>query len=348
MTRNVSFVREEAEKYSVHEGSIVHQYVTRKTKASERDSKARRSLGNLYALYVLCADYLNGNEEGSTFTDLMRKMKSLPFGSKLQNHPLDNRLNDEIRRQYDAPDDMLPVQPADVGGGRKARRISIPLLSENGMNPKRTAAYVVAAIDKYIKIIDDNQTAYLTELETSRTEIETVTIIKKAFEPNSDARLFEVVSFALLHLHYLQIEATLTIDGESETGKLHLYKTGRTNANDGGIDFVLKPLGKFYQVTETLDFKKYFLDFDKINRFKLSFVIKTARKSTEVRTQIENDAKRTLTPSLVDKYIELFDEIFTLNELQSILDWVQTSPELLAHAKAIIIENFRLEYGLLD
>ena len=37
-----------------------------------------------------------------------------------------------------------------------------------------------------------------------------------------------------------------------------LYKTGRTNANDGGIDFVLKPLGKFLQVTETLDFKKYF------------------------------------------------------------------------------------------
>lgn len=31
-------------------------------------------------------------------------------------------------------------------------------------------------------------------------------------------------------------------------------KTGRTNANDGGIDFVTKPLGRFFQVTETLDF----------------------------------------------------------------------------------------------
>ena len=26
---------------------------------------------------------------------------------------------------------------------------------------------------------------------------------------------------------------------------LRLYKTGRTNANDGGIDFVMKPLGRF-------------------------------------------------------------------------------------------------------
>ena len=39
---------------------------------------------------------------------------------------------------------------------------------------------------------------------------------------------------------------------------IKLYKTGKTNANDGGIDFVMKPLGRFFQVTETLDFKKYF------------------------------------------------------------------------------------------
>ena len=43
---------------------------------------------------------------------------------------------------------------------------------------------------------------------------------------------------------------------------LVLYKTGRTNANDGGIDFVMKPLGRFFQVTETIDAGKYFLDID--------------------------------------------------------------------------------------
>lgn len=39
---------------------------------------------------------------------------------------------------------------------------------------------------------------------------------------------------------------------------LRLYKTGRTNANDGGIDFVLKPVGRFFQVTEVGRYDKYF------------------------------------------------------------------------------------------
>lgn len=348
MTSGSFFVQEEAERYNVHDNSIIHQYITRKTKASDRDSKARRSLGNLYALYVLCQDYLNGNEIGSTFTELMGKMKSMPFGAKLQNHPLDNRLNDEVRRQYGAPDNLLPVQPADLGDGRKARKISVALLSENGMNPRETAAYVVASIDKYIQIIDDNQTAYLYEIETANSDKEIVALIKQAFEYTSDARLFEIISFALLHLHYRQTEVTLTLDGITKTERLCLYRTGRTNANDGGIDFVLKPLGKFFQVTETLDFKKYFLDFDKINRFQLSFVIKTDLTSDEVRSQISSAAQKLLTRDLVQRYVGLFDDIYTLNELRSMLDWIQKSHELIAQLKEIIINTFKLEYGLLD
>jgi hypothetical protein len=348
MTNGSFFVQEEAERYNVNNNSIIHQYITRKTKASERDSKARRSLGSLYALYVLCQDYLNDNEAGSTFTDLMGRMKSMPFGAKLQNHPLDNRLNDEVRRQYGVSDDLLPVQPADLGVGRRARKISVALLSQNGMNPKKTAAYVVASIDKYIQIIDDNQTAYLYEIETADSDKEIVHLIKKAFEYTSDARLFEIVSFALMHLHYRQTEITLIFNGVTKTERLCLYRTGRTNANDGGIDFVLKPLGKFFQVTETLDFKKYFLDFDKINRFQLGFVIKTDLTSNEVRNKISSTAQKTLSPDLVQRYISLFDEIYTLNELRNILDWVQKSHELIAQLKEIIINCFKLEYGLLD
>lgn len=275
-------------------------------------------------------------------------MKSMPFGAKLQNHPLDNRLNDEVRRQYDASDDMLPVQPADLGDGRKARKISVALLSENGMNPKDTAAYVVSSIDKYIQIIDDNQTAYLNEIETAATDKDIVDLVKQAFEYNSDARLFEIISFALLYLHFQQTEVTITVSGNTKTERLCLYRTGRTNANDGGIDFVLKPLGKFFQVTETLDFKKYFLDFDKINRFELSFVIKTELSSDEVREQIKINAQKSLGAELVVRYINLFDDIYTLNELKSILDWVQKSHELIIQLKEIIINCFKLEYGLLD
>jgi len=90
------------------------------------------------------------------------------------------------------------------------------------------------------------------------------------------------------------------------------------------------------------------LDFDKINRFKLSFVIKTDLSSDEVRKQITLNAKKTLSPDLVGRYIELFDEIFTLNELNNILNWVQGSHELIAQLKNIVVNNFKLEYGLLE
>lgn len=82
--------------------------------------------------------------------------------------------------------------------------------------------------------------------------------------PNVDARLFEIVSFSILKFYYIEQNIYWGYELEKiEAENLKLYKTGRTNANDGGIDFVMKPLGRFFQVTETLDFKKYFLDIDK-------------------------------------------------------------------------------------
>ncbi len=348
MSNQPLFINEEAKNYQVDKQSIIHQYIIRKTKASNRDSKARRSLGNLYALYVLCEDYTKGNTEGSTFSALMKKMKSLPFGAKLQNHPLDNRLNDEIRRQYHVSNEMLPVQPADLGNGKKARKISLSLLSENGMDPKETANFVIASIDRYIEIINENQTAYLNEIEKVKTDKEMIILVEAAFEYKADARLFEIISYALLYLHYKQTKITFILNGIKKEEYLTLYRTGRTNANDGGIDFVLQPLGKFYQVTEGLDFKKYFLDFDKVNRFPLNFVIKTTLSSDEVREQIKENAKKELKAELVDTYINLFDDIYTLNELKHILNWVSSSNELTLQLKNTITTCFKLEYGLLD
>ena len=88
-----------------------------------------------------------------------------------------------------------------------------------------------------------------------------------------DARVFEIVSYAILKEHYGAQSVFWGWELESihEEG-LVLYKTGRTNANDGGIDFVMRPLGRFFQVTETVDVRKYFLDIDKVQRFPLTFV----------------------------------------------------------------------------
>lgn len=344
----MSFVDEIAERHGIEKRSVVFQYMVRKTKASDRGSKARRSLGNLYALYVLAEDYLNENHEGSRFTDLMARMKALPFGSKLQNHPLDNRLNDEVQRQYGVGEEMLPVQAADLGDGKKARKISTDLLSEGGADPMATATFIVGTIDAYVSIIGENQTTYLGEIEAASSSEEISEIIKKAFEYASDARLFEIVSFALLHIKYKSQSVTVSANGQDATYQLTLFKTGRTNANDGGIDFVLKPYGRFFQVTETLNFNKYFLDFDKTNRFPITFVIKTTLRPDQVMEQIRSDANKTYPEDEVEGYLGLFEEVITINELTSVLDEIRESPELIEELKALVINEFKLEFGMLD
>lgn len=74
------------------------------------------------------------------------------------------------------------------------------------------------------------------------------------FNPNVDARVFEIAGFAVLKQYYADQKIYWGWSPEALFEEsLILYKTGRTNANDGDIDFVMKPLGRFFQVTETVD-----------------------------------------------------------------------------------------------
>ncbi len=99
---------------------------------------------------------------------------------------------------------------------------------------------------------------------------------------------------------------------------MQLYKTGRTNANDGGIDFVMKPLGSFFQVTETLDFKKYFLDIDKIQKFPISFIIKSIEPTEEILRKIKKNASKTYSiTAIVEKYMSCVEEVINIPTLIS-------------------------------
>ena len=161
--------------------------------------------------------------------------------------------------------------------------------------------------------------------------------------PNVDARLFEIVSYSILKFYYHD----QTIIWGFELDKLNkenlkLYKTGRTNANDGGIDFVMKPLGRFFQVTETLDFKKYFLDIDKIQKYPVTFVIKSDDSTQDLLSKIrENAGKTYLIKDIVDKYMACIEELInipTLNDrfnmaveqgyLNQILDEIVTQSKI--------------------
>jgi hypothetical protein len=136
--------------------------------------------------------------------------------------------------------------------------------------------------------------------------------------PNVDARIFEIVSYSILKYFYHDqaVYFGFQLD-ELEKSPLILYKTGRTNANDGGIDFVMKPLGRFFQVTETLDVRKYFLDIEKIERYPITFVIKSADSIEELAKNLREGAERQYSiKAIVDKYMTCIEEVVNIPVLQ--------------------------------
>jgi hypothetical protein len=132
-----------------------------------------------------------------------------------------------------------------------------------------------------------------------------------------DARIFEIVSYSILKYYYH--DQTVYIGFEIEKlvkENLKLYKTGRTNANDGGIDFVMRPLGRFFQVTETLDIRKYLLDIDKIEKYPITFVIKSTDSIDSLKTKLEERARRQFAIKLiVDRYMASIEEIVNIPAL---------------------------------
>ncbi|HFT8009239.1 TPA: hypothetical protein ACU9T0_001055 [Burkholderia cenocepacia] len=342
----MTFVEELATNHGVATSHPLVQYLVRKTRAADRGSKARRSLGNVYALYVLAEDVLENRT--SRFTDLLGRMRSLPFGSKLQNHPLDNRLNDEFTRQLGLDDSFAPVEPATING-QKARVLSRRLLNYQGADPVNVARFVMATVEAYVDKITANQSSALEEIQAIETPEDLAEFFDLAFAANSDARLFEIASYVLLAEHYRGQYVYIGTNRDNITRTpLALFRTGRTNANDGGIDFLLQPLGRLYQVTETLDFRKYFLDFEKVNRFPISFVIKIEADKSDVIERIRRDAERSgqYSQELLDLYMSLFQEIFTLYELQEMAGRIPATS--IQRIKNELSLQFQLEFGLLD
>ena len=129
---------------------------------------------------------------------------------------------------------------------------------------------------------------------------------------------------------------------------LQLFKTGRTNANDGGIDFVMTPLGRFFQVTETLDVKKYFLDIDKIDKFPISFVIKTTLDIDTIKLRLEKGALDQYgVQKIVNKYMNAIEDLFNIPRLLEIFESLEQQgkvPEILDE----IIQWSRIEFNLDD
>ena len=143
------------------------------------------------------------------------------------------------------------------------------------------ASSIVEIIKSYVNTRISSFNSFINECQQildmdNKDEASAIDFIQHLLKPHVDARIFEIVSYAILKQHYAQ---KIIFWGWSpeyiNEEHLTLFKTGRTNANDGGIDFVMRPIGRFFQVTETVDAGKYFLDLDKLQQYPITFVVKT-------------------------------------------------------------------------
>jgi hypothetical protein len=78
----------------------------------------------------------------------------------------------------------------------------------------------------------------------------------------------------------------------------------------------MKPLGRFFQVTETIDAGKYFLDIEKVQRYPVTFVIKTEQEPEYLLNKIEEQARiRYKIKTIVMRYMECIEEVINIPEL---------------------------------
>lgn len=334
--------------------SLLLQYLVHKTKSANKGAKARGSFANLYAIYVIVEDYLaNGFDksnkykdyDGAKFSDLFKRQRELPFGAKLQNHALNSRMNEEFFKYFPTQKGMPPImrnlETQRYWFNENYLKVTI------GKKKINIAQDIINIIDKYVSVKQDtfkkfiDQCEMLQQLDANEESAEVSDFIMSLLAPNVDARLFEIVSYSILKYYYVNTKIYWGYTKEELTEEyLKLYKTGRTNANDGGIDFVMKPLGRFFQVTETLDFKKYFLDIEKIEHYAISFVIKSEEDKDSLVAKLKEDAMRTyVVEKVVNDYLSCIEEIINIPVLKLYLSELEEQGAIPKILKEIILQS---------
>ena len=315
-----------ADYQKIYDNSYLIQYLDMKTKAVHGNSKTRRSLANIYAIYSILhyyeEDFFQQPDkyrqfDGYDYMRLFTYYRSLYGGSKLQNHALNSRVNGEFRNKFnDVSKDLIIIN-----NGKYL--IHIDYIYVDGHDISKTSCHI---IEKYIALLIAKDHALIHTLEEMKALNdfgEKKNKIKDLLSEDAEARIFEIISYAILKNHYKNIRVYFGYARDDiKEYELQLYKTGRTNANDGGIDFVMRPIGRFFQVTEVNNYDKYLLDIDKVMHFPISFVIKTKQSRKSVLQDLEQYiSERTSGMAVLEmRYRKAIEEIITINELQAWTD----------------------------
>ena len=307
---------------SVYDDSLLLQYLDKKTKAVHGDSKTRRSLANIYAIYSILhfyqGDFFNQPDKyrefgGYDYMRLFHFYRGLYCGSKLQNHALNSRVNGEFKNRFPSITNDLII----MDKGKYLLHINYLYVHNHDISK-----ICCKIIRRYIELLIEKDHALLQVLQhmNQLTDYsEKKKQINDLLTEDAEARVFEIISYAILRNHYSNIKVYFGYSLDTiEEAKLQLFKTGRTNANDGGIDFVMRPVGRFFQVTEVNNYDKYLLDIDKVMHFPVTFVIKTSSTKTQVQAALNVyiDERASGMRVIEDRYKTAIEEIITINELQ--------------------------------
>lgn len=307
---------------AVYDDSLLIQYLDKKMGAVHGDSKKRRSLANIYAIYSILKfykeDFFNNPVRyreflGYDYMRLFTYYRGLYGGSKLQNHALNSRVNGEFRNKFpDIKNDLIIID-----NGKYLLHIDYLYVDDKDIS--KTCCKI---IEKYVELLMEKDHALLVTLQRMK-ELEDYEKKKQEINDllseNAEARIFEIISYAILKNHYSNIKVFFGYTRETiKEQELQLFKTGRTNANDGGIDFVMRPIGRFFQVTEVNNYDKYLLDIDKVMHFPVTFVIKTKDKKEKVQKDLDRyiDERANGMRVIEERYRKAIEEIITINELR--------------------------------
>lgn len=307
---------------TIYDNSHLLQYLDKKMKAVHGNSKTRRSLASIYAIYSILHFYQTDfyqnkvgyrTFEGYDYMYLVTYYTSLYGGIKLQNHALNSRVNGEFRNKFiDIANDLIIIN-----NGKYL--IHIDYIYVEGHDISKVCCRI---IEKYIGLLirkDHELISILSEMQETTDYSEKISKINELLTEDAEARIFEIISYAILRNHYKNITVYFGYSKDTiEELQLQLYKTGRTNANDGGIDFVMRPVGRFFQVTEVNRYDKYLLDIDKVMHFPITFVIKTKATKATVLADLEHyiSARTSGMAVLEERYRKAIEDIITINELQ--------------------------------
>ena len=315
-----------AEYQKVYDDSLLLQYLDKKMKAVHGNSKTRRSLANIYAIYSILYYYKSdfyGKPDryrqfgGYDYMRLFNFYRGLYGGSKLQNHALNSRVNGEFKNKFPSITNDLII----IDNGKYLLHIDYLYVDHHDIS--KTCCKV---IEKYVELLmakDHALINVLQHMESLTDYDEKKEQINALLTEDAEARIFEIISYAILKNHYKNIKVYFgySLDTIKEED-LQLFKTGRTNANDGGIDFVMRPVGRFFQVTEVNSYDKYLLDIDKVMHFPITFVIKTKSNKSQVLSELDDYiAERSNGMRIIEeRYRKAIEEVITINELQQ---WTQ-------------------------